>query len=375
MKIEFYRHNLVREDKDACMDVLDSLFLTTGETVKNFEAKFAAYMGASHAVAVTSCTAALHMALAYYKIGPGDEVITTPMTFIATANTVEYCGATPVFVDVEPETGNMDASLLEKAITPRTKAIVPVHLYGQMCDMKKIREIADKHNLKVIEDAAHCVEGVRDGVRPGQLSDMVCYSFYATKNLACGEGGAITCNDAAMHEWLLKARQHGMSKSAADRYSVRYQHYDMEFLGFKYNLSNIAASLLIHQLDRLGGYLDQKEAIAKQFDEGFAANSYVRKPAVLPASVHARHLYTIWVDPAKRDQYMHQLQEAGLGVAVNFRALHLMQFYTSKYGYKRGDFPVSERIGDSTITLPFYPRLSQEEVNYIIQTVNNTVTA
>ncbi len=311
----------------------------------------------------------------HYKIGAGDEVITTPMTFIATANTVEYCGATPVFVDVEPETGNMDASLLEKAITPRTKAIIPVHLYGQMCDMKKIREIADKHKLIVIEDAAHCVEGVRDGIRPGQLSDMVCYSFYATKNLACGEGGAITCNDAAMHEWLLKARQHGMSKSAADRYSVRYQHYDMEFLGFKYNLSNIAASLLIHQLDRLGGYLDQKEAIAKQFDEGFAANPFVRKPAVLPASVHARHLYTIWVDPAKRDQYMHQLQEAGLGVAVNFRALHLMHFYTSKYGYKRGDFPVSEKMGDSTITLPFYPRLSQEEVNYIIQTVNTTVTA
>ena len=374
MKIEFYRHNLNEDDKAECMKVLDSLFLTTGETVKNFEAKYAKYMGANHAIALTSCTAALHLALKYFNIGEGDEVITTPMTFIATANTIEYCGAKPVFVDVEPATGNMNADLLEQAITPRTKAIVPVHLYGQMCDMKKIRAIADRHGLKVIEDAAHCIEGVRDGIRPGQLSDMVCHSFYATKNLACGEGGAITCNDPAMNEWLLKARQHGMSKSAADRYSVKYQHYDMEFLGYKYNLSNIQASLLVHQLDRLEGYLEQKEAIARRYDEGFKQNKAICKPAVLPASKHARHLYTIWVDPAKRDQYMHQMQEAGLGVAVNFRALHLMDFYVTKYGYQRGAFPHCEAIGDATITIPFYPRLTNEEVEYIIDSVNNIVT-
>jgi dTDP-4-amino-4,6-dideoxygalactose transaminase len=278
-------------------------------------------------------------------------------------------------VDVEPHTGNMDAELLEKAITPRTKAIIPVHLYGQMCDMVKIKAIADKYKLKIIEDAAHCVEGVRDGIKVGQLSDMTCYSFYATKNLACGEGGAITCNDKEMYEWLMKARQHGMSKSAADRYSVRYQHYDMEFLGFKYNLSNIAASLLVHQLDRLGQYLDQKEAIAQRFNEGFKNNHHFKAPAVLVDSKHARHLYTIWVDPSKRDEYMNQLQEAGLGVAVNFRALHLMGFYAKKYGYKKGVFPNSELIGDSTITLPFYPRLSNEEVQYIIDSVNKIVIA
>ena len=375
MKIEFYRHNLTEEDKEECMRVLDSLFLTTGETVKNFEAKYANYMDARYAVALTSCTAALQMALAYFNIGEGDEVITTPMTFIATANTIEYCRARPVFVDVEPHTGNMDADQIEKAITPNTKAIVPVHLYGQMCDMTRIRAIADKYQLKIIEDSAHCIEGVRDGIRPGQLSDMACFSFYATKNLACGEGGAITCNDAAMHDWLLKARQHGMSKSAADRYSVKYQHYDMEFLGFKYNLSNIAASLLVHQLDRLEHYLQQKELIAQRFNAGYQNNPHLRVPAVLAHSKHARHLYTIWVDPAKRDQYMQKMQEAGIGIAVNFRAVHLMNFYTKKYRYKRGDFPNCEKIGDSTITLPFYPRLSAEESQYIIDSVNEIVIA
>ncbi|HSU27082.1 MAG TPA: DegT/DnrJ/EryC1/StrS family aminotransferase [Chitinophagaceae bacterium] len=374
MKIEFYRHNLSQEDKEECMKVLDSLFLTTGESVKKFESQFAQYMGAKYAVGLTSCTAALHLALQYFNIGEGDEVITTPMTFIATANTIEYCGARPVFVDVEPDTGNMDAALIEKAITPRTKAIIPIHLYGQLCDMKRIREIADKHHLKIIEDAAHCIEGARDGVKPGQLSDMACYSFYATKNLTCGEGGAITCNDPAIYEWLMKARQHGMSKSAADRYSVRYQHYDMEFLGWKYNLSNIAASLMVHQIGRLDNYLEQKEKIAVQYNNGFKNNAGIQVPAVLRGTVHARHLYTIWVDPACRDKYIQEMQEAGIGIAVNFRSLHRMSFYTKKYCYKAGDFPACEKIADSTITLPFYTRLTAEEIKYIIDKVNQIVS-
>ena len=370
MKIEFYRHNLTRDDKDACMNVLDSLFLTTGETVKKFENNFSKYIGAEYTVAVTSCTAALHLALQYYNIGKGDEVITTPLTFIATANVIEYCGAKPIFADVEPLTGNIDADQLEKFITPRTKAIIPVHLYGQMCDMEKIRKVADRYKLKIIEDAAHCIEGSRNGIKPGQLSDMVCFSFYATKNLACGEGGAISSNDPDIYDWLLKARQHGMSKSAADRYTVKYQHYDMEFLGFKYNLSNIAASLLVHQLDRLENYLQEKEALAQQFNEGFRNNSNIKVPSVLQHTKHARHLYTIWVASDKRDLYMQRMQEAGIGIAVNFRVVHLMDYYSKKYGHKKGDFVEAEKIGNSTITLPFYPKLTKEEVKYIIKTVN-----
>lgn len=188
-KIEFYKHSISQKDIDNTVKVLRSLFLTTGETVKEFEEKFSQYLGCKYTVGVTSCTAALHLSLLAYGVGSGDEVITTPMTFIATANSIIHAGATPVFVDVEPETGNIDANLIEGAITSRTKAILPVHLYGQMCDMKRIREIADKYHLLVIEDAAHAIETSREGVRPGELGDAACFSFYATKNITSGEGG------------------------------------------------------------------------------------------------------------------------------------------------------------------------------------------
>jgi len=374
-KIEFYRHSLSEVDEREVISVLRSIFLTTGDWTKRFQEKFAAYMGAKHAIGVMSCTNALELVLRGFGIGPGDEVITTPMSFIATANAIEYVGATPVFVDVEPETGNIDVTKIEAAITRRTKAIMPVHLYGQMCDMREMRHKADRHHLKIIEDAAHCVEGSRDGVRVGQLGDAVCYSFYATKNLTCGEGGAITCNDSVLNDWLMKGRLHGMSKNAADRYAKRYEHYDMEFLGMKTNMNNIQAALMIHQMDGLEGRLAEREAIARRFDEGFRQNPFLRMPAVLADSKHARHLYTIWVRPDKRDEYLGAIQDAGIGVAVNFRAIHLMKYYRDKYGYGRGMYPNAERIGDSTITLPLYPKLTSEEINRVIAEVNRVVTS
>ncbi|KKT29444.1 hypothetical protein A3G55_00580 [Candidatus Giovannonibacteria bacterium RIFCSPLOWO2_12_FULL_44_25] len=373
MKIEFYKHNLSNADKDEARRVLDSIFLTSGDWTKEFEKKFAVYTGNKHAVGVASCTNALELAVRRYGIGPGDEVITTPMSFVATANAVEAVGAKPVFVDVEKAIGNINANLIESAITPRTKAIILVHLYGQMCDMKKIRAIADKYNLKVVEDAAHCIEGKRDGIGVGQFGDVACYSFYATKNLSCGEGGALTCNDQETYDWLMRARLHGLDKSAEDRYNKLYKHYDMEFLGFKCNLSNILAALLVHQIDNLDGFLAKKEAIARIYDNGFSGNPYISKPAVLVNSRHARHLYTIFVNSLRRDEYLHALQEASVGVAVNFRPIHLMRYYREKYGYKEGDFPVAENIGASTITLPFYQKLAQEEISYVIDTVNNIV--
>ena len=371
MKIEFYKHNLTQDDKDECMKVLDSVFLTTGSVTKEFEIKFANYISTNYALGLTSCTSALFLALKYFDIKAGDEVITVPMSFIASANSIEHCGAKPVFVDVEPSTGNINCDLIENAITPKTKAIIPVHLYGQMCDMEKIHSIAKKNNLKIIEDACHCIEGSRNGIRPGQLGDAACYSFYATKNLTSGEGGAITCNDSLMYDWLLKARLHGMSKSAADRYTSRYQHYDMELLGYKFNLSNIQASLLVHQLTRLDEYLQRKETIAASYDEGFKKNPNITIPSVLSGTKHARHLYTIWVDPNQRDKYMHTMQEAGIACAVNFRAIHLMTYYKNKYNYSKGNFPISETIGDSTITIPFYPQLNDTEVEFVIKTINS----
>lgn len=369
MKVEFYRHNVSQRDIDNVVEVLNSLFLTTGEVVDEFEDKFSRYTGCRHTVGVTSCTAALHLSMLACGMGPGDGVITTPMTFIASANSIIYAGATPVFVDVEPETGNINADLIEGAITPRTKAILPVHLYGQMCDMKKIKKIADKHHLAVIEDAAHAIEALRNGVRPGQLSDAACFSFYATKNITSGEGGAISTNNAEIAEKLKKLRLHGMSTGAADRYSKRYEHWDMEMLGWKYNMSNIQAALLLNQIENIDRNWERRESICRMYEDAFVSNPHIYLLKVLPGSKSARHLFTIQVHPAKRDEVLTQLQEKGVGVAVNFRAIHLLTFYRRTFGYQRGMYPIAEKIGDSTITLPLYPKLADEEVRYVIQTV------
>lgn len=374
MNIDFYKHNVSDEDKQECMKVLDSLFLTTGNVVKEFEEKFSRYLSLPYTIGVTSCTQALTLALMQIGIRDSDEVITTPMSFIATANAIEYCRAKPVFVDVEEATGNIDAALIERAITPKTKAIIAVHLYGHMADMKTIRSIANKHNLNVIEDSAHCIEGSRDGIKPGELGDVACFSYYATKNITSGEGGAISCHSAEAKEWFMKARMHGMSKGAADRYTNKYEHYDMEFLGYKCNMTNIQAAILLHQLEHIEQLLARKEIIARIFDEGFKHNPNIKTPSILPNVLHARHLYSIWVDERKRDMYMHALQDKGIGIAVNFRPIHLMKYYKEKYGYHNGDFPNAERIGKETITLPFYPKLSGDEIQYIISTVNSIVT-
>src|SRR5262249_37747045 len=226
-ELPFYRHDLGKAELDAVADVLAGPILTTGATVERSERTFGAYMGARPALAVTSCPGAMHMALLALGIGPGDEVITTPMTFIATSTAILEAGARPVLVDVEPATGNLDASKVEGAITRRTRAIMPVHLYGQMCDMRTLRAIADRHGLFLVEDAAHCIEGQRDGIRPGQLAEIACFSFYATKALAAGEGGAVTTNDTALAEKLRLLRLHGMTKTAYDRSREGYRHWDM----------------------------------------------------------------------------------------------------------------------------------------------------
>jgi len=369
-KIEFYKHNLSEQDKKELLNVLDSIFLTTGTTVNQFEQKFARYTGNKFAVGVMSCTHALELALRYFNIGANDEIITTPLSFSATSNVIEYVGANTVFVDVETETGNIDANKIEAAITPNTRAIIVVHLYGHMCNMIKIKEIADKYNLKIIEDAAHCVEGSRDGIHVGQLGDMAAYSFYATKNLTCGEGGAITCNDVNMYEWLMMARSHGITKNAADRYTKKYEHYDMKFLGLKCNMSNIQAALLLNQIDGLDSRLMERETICKLYDKGFQNNKNVTVLKTLPLTRHARHLYTILVDTGRRDQILHALQDAKIGVAVNYRPIHELSYYKNKYGFTPNMFPVAKEIGEKTISIPLYPSLNFSEIEYIIETVN-----
>lgn len=372
-KVEFFRHNISLRDKKECLKILGSIFLTTGNLVKQFEEKFANYVKAKYCVGLTSCTDALFLALKYLGIGPGDEVITTILTFAATSNAIEYCGAKPIFIDVEPNTGNINADLIEKAITSKTKAIIVVHLYGLMCDMKKIHKIARKYGIKIIEDSAHCIGGERDGILPGQLSDFACFSFHAIKTITSGEGGAITTNNKKAYEWLIKARLHGMSKNAADRYTKHYEHNDMEFLGYKCNMTNISAALLLNQIDRISTYLKKRERIANIYNQSFSKNKAITLPQTVTNAIHARFLYTIWVDSKKRDAIIKEIQNKGIGVSVHFFPLHFLTYYRKKYGYKRGDFKIAEKIGDSTISLPFYPKLTKENIRYITKTINSIV--
>jgi UDP-4-amino-4-deoxy-L-arabinose-oxoglutarate aminotransferase len=369
MRVEFYRHSLAEEDIQRLAEVCRGVFLTTGKEVKEFEEKFAAYLGAEYCVGLTSCTAGLHIALLAFDVGPGDEVITTPMTFAATSNTIFFTGATPVFIDVEPTTGLMNLDLLERAITPRTKAIIAVHLYGQMVDMKRLKQIADARGIRVIEDCAHAIESERDGVRPGQLSDASCFSYYATKNITCGEGGSVVTNSSAVNDRLRLLRQHGLSSNAADRYSGAYKHWDIELLGWKYNMTNLQAALLIGQIDRIESLWQQREAVSLRYEAAFTGVDGVDFPIVISGTKSARHLFTIWVEPSRRDAILADLQAREVGVAVNYRAVHLLKYYQEQMHLPRGSFPVTERIGDSTITLPLYPALPAPEQDYVIASV------
>lgn len=371
MKVEFYRHNLNEKDTLKVREVLRSTFLTTGPATREFEGAFSKYVGLPHVVGLNSCTAAIHLSLLALGIGPKDQVITTPMTFIATATAIMNAGAEPVFVDVEKDTGLIDVSKIETAITTRTKAIVPVHLYGNMADMSSLRTVADRHDLKIIEDCAHCIEGERGGIRPGQLSDSACYSFYATKNLTCGEGGAVATRDYELAERIRRLSLHGMSKDAASRYGGRYEHWDMVDLGWKCNMHDISAALLIGQIDRLEENWQRRNAISELYDEGFANMPNISMPLREGSSAH--HLYTIWVDANKRDEIMHRLQDRQVGVAVNYRAIHTLSFFRNHFGFDPSDYPTAFDIGSRTISLPLYPRLSNEEANYVIESVKTIV--
>ena len=369
MQVEFYRHSLDDKDVDNVLSVLRSVFLTSGPVGAKFEAKFADYTGLPHVVALSSCSGAMHLALLALGLKPGDEVITTPMTFIATSTVIMHCGAKPVYVDVEPDTGLLDASKVAAAVTPRTRGILPVHLYGAMCDMRALAAVAEEHGLFIVEDCAHAIECSRDGVRPGELSAAACYSFYATKNLTCGEGGAIAWHDADKAALSRQLANHGMSKNASGRYHGKYEHWDMVAEGWKYNLDDIRAALLVDQLDRLDGLHARRQEIVARYDAGFSGAPGIVRPRAPGVSAH--HLYTLWVDPERRDAILHELKGRGVAVAVNYRAIHTLSFLRDALGHAPGDFPEADRIGRSTITRPLYPKLTDEQIDYVVETVRD----
>ena len=367
--IDFFRHGIGEVERAAVDRVLRGVFLSSGPEVRALEDDARALLGTAHAVGVSSCTAGLQLSLMALDIGPGDEVITTPMSYIATANAVLYTGATPRFVDVEPATGNLDAAALEDAVTERTRAVLPVHLYGHLCAMDDIERVARRHDLAVVEDCAHALEGVRGGERPGARSAAACFSFYATKNVTGGEGGIIATNDAEIAERLRRLRVHGVDKDAFTRHGALYVHYDMVELGLKANLTDIQAALVRPQLARVADGLARRERLARRYEQAFAALPGVRTLSVLPGTTSARHLFTILVDPERRDELLWALQRRRIGVAVNYRPIHLMSYYRERFGYREGRFPEAERIGAATVTLPLYPDLALEEQDRVIAAV------
>ena len=372
-EVPFFRTSIDESDIERVVAVLRTSFLTAGAVTAELEQSLAAYTHTAAAVGVTSGTAALHLSLLALGVAPGDEVITTPLSFVATANAIVHTGATPVFVDVLPDTGNLDPDRVAAAITPRTRALIPVHLYGEMCDMPALEALAQAHDLAVIEDAAHALEARRDGEAVGARSAAACLSFYATKNITSGEGGAIVTRDHALAEKLRRLRLHGMSAGAADRYTGRYRHYDVPEPGWKYNMSDIQAALLTGQLARIDELLAARTAAVNRYARAFEHVPGLRMPDRLPSGRHAAHLFTIQVDPSLRDALLRGLQERHIGVAVNFRAIHLFQAYRERLGHGPGDFPEAERIGASTVTLPLYPTITAEEQSAVIAAVKETL--
>ena len=371
MKIEFYKHNLEKRDIAFVNKVLRSLFLTTGPIVEDFEKKFAAYLNIREAVGLTSCTGAIHLALLRHGIGHGDEVITTPMTFVATITAIMQAGAVPVFVDVCPKSGLLLPKAVEPAINKKTKAILPVHLYGRMADMVGFAKLARKYNLILIEDAAHCIEGRRDGIRPGQFSDAACFSFYATKSMTSGEGGALVCRSSKDADWYRSARHHGITKNAAERYVKKYRHWDMKFMGWKYNMDDIQAALLISQIDRLDQYLQRRQYLEMLYREllsSIEGLDFIEVPPVGEISGH--HLFTVLLPKSiSRDVILKKMQKRGIGCAVNYRAVHTLHYFKREFNYKPTDFPVANEIGNRTISLPLYPKLSKTDIRIICKTL------
>jgi dTDP-4-amino-4,6-dideoxygalactose transaminase len=363
---------------DEVVDSMRTGWIGTGPKVARFERDFAEYVGAARAVALNSCTAGLHLALEVLDLQPGDEVITTPLTFVATANAIVHAGGRPVFVDVDRRTMLLDLDEVEKAITPRTRAVIPVHLAGRAVDMDRLDEIAAEHDLAVIEDAAHAIESTSRGRKVGAMSDMTCFSFYATKNIVTGEGGMVTTQRDDYADRIKILALHGMSRDAWKRFSDDgYKHYEVQEPGFKYNMMDIQAAMGIHQLARVDEFLARRDEIWARYQEAFAD-----LPVELPApdeegSRHARHLYTVLVDSRRsgisRDDFMAALHRQNIGTGVHYRGVHLHPYYQRELGVHAHTFPNATLISDRTVSLPMGPSLTDTDVDDVIAAVQATL--
>lgn len=366
-----------KEEIQEVTETLESGWLSKGPKVQQFEKEFAAFVGAKHAVALNSCTAALFLALKAKGVGPGDEVITTPLTFSSTANTIIHTGATPVFADIDEKTLNIDPEKLETAVTPRTKAVVPVHFGGQSCDMDAILAIAQTHGLFVLEDAAHAVYTTYKQRMIGSIGDATAFSFYATKNLATGEGGMLTTDDEELADKIRVLSLHGMSKGAWNRYSSNGSwYYEVESPGYKMNMFDLQAALGLHQLKRLDDMQKRREEITGQYQAAFQQIPGLITPFVHNEGRHAWHLYVLQVDEKQagvtRDEMITALKdEYNIGTSVHFIPVHIHPYYQKKFGFKETDYPLAMKYYKRTLSLPLYPSMSDEDVNDVIEAVRD----
>ena len=353
-------------------------WLGTGPRVARFEREFAAYKGAEHAAAVNSCTAALHLALLASGVKPGDEVITTALTFCATVNAIIHAGATPVLADVDPVTMNIDPADVTRKLTGRTKALVPVHFAGRPCDMKSLSGLAERHGMKMIEDCAHAIETVYLGRKAGTFGDFGCFSFYVTKNVVTGEGGMVLTMREEDLARIKVLALHGMSKDAWKRFSDEgYKHYQVVDAGFKYNMMDIQAAIGIHQLERVEANWQRRQEIWQRYDEAFAGLPITLPAAPEPDTRHAYHLYTLLVEErtarTSRDHFLDGMTRQKIGVGVHYLSIPEHPYYQEAFGWRPEDFPNAMRIGRQTVSIPLSARLSNSDVEDVIAAVRSIV--
>jgi dTDP-4-amino-4,6-dideoxygalactose transaminase len=369
---------LLEDEIEEVEATLRSAWIGTGPRVARFEEDFRTYVGAEHAVAVSSCTAALHLSMVALDLAPGDEVIVPAMTFAATANAVIHAGATPVLADVDRETMCLGPEQLEARLTERTRAVIPVHFAGRPCRIEEIVALADDRGIAVIEDCAHAIETRVGDRHMGTFGAFGAFSFYVTKNVATGEGGMVTTSSAELAARIKRLALHGLSADAWSRFSDQgFKHYEVVEPGFKYNMMDLQAALGIHQLARVEESLRRREAVWEAYDEAFAELPVFLPAPPAPGTRHARHLYTLLLDldglSPSRDEVLTALHRQNIGTGVHYRALHLHPYYAETFGYRPGDFPVAEWISERTLSLPLSPKLTDEDVADVIAAVHRTL--
>jgi perosamine synthetase len=375
--LPYARQWLEEEDLAAVLAVLRGDWLTTGPKIAEFERACAAFVGAPEAVAVSSGTAALHTAMHAAKIGPGDEVIVPVMTFVASANAAVFQGATPVFIDVHPDTLLLDVSQLQQKITSRTRAVVAVDYAGQPCDYDTLAAICRKHNLTLIADGCHAL-GAAYRERPvGALADLTVFSFHPAKHITTGEGGLVVTADAQAAARMRQFRNHGITTDLAQRAKQGTWHYDMAELGYNYRLTDFQCALGLCQLQRMPGWIARRQEIARAYDAAFLKSTVIRPLVTLPESFHAYHLYVIRLELAQigasRDEIFQALRAEGIGVNVHYQPVHLHSFYRRRYGTGPGMFPVAEDNFERLLTLPMFPRLTDRDVQDVIAALDKVV--